>query len=551
MTAGKIKAALPGLIGVFIATSCPAYAAGTPQGNVKSAEQACAALQAMAIAKNRIALPTNGAVVTSAVFVPGSASTQKGYCSVDGEIRPVNPQAGAIHFNVALPVEWNRKAMHLMGGGWDGIVVKGSSPVVGAEHLPTPVQRGYAAFGSDSGHKYSDPDWQANDEAFENFAGDQLRKTHDAAIEIMRRHYGSAPRLTYSSGGSGGGREALYVADRWPELYDGVIAFYPVWSAVGAFIGWIDNAQALAAPGAWSNEAQQAAVSRAVVSKCDGLDGAEDGLLSNVKACHFEPESLRCPASQVSSDNCLSQSQIAGLVQAYATARKLPYTLPNGVDSFFAYDVLDGGAQPRMGKTAPGGAITPDKSFAGPNETAFGAVLSDPFVRLVVMRNPKADLFTFRPDASPQVKERMLYLSRRMDVDPVMKRFIAKGGKILLVHGNADQVHSANWSDEFHRRMVEAYGAEKTRSHLRYYRIAGYGHGIGLRHGASFDFQADLLGALENWVEHGIAPANLEATDDNAQRQRRTRPMCEYPSYPRYKGADDVNAASNFTCAID
>lgn len=538
------------LIGLLVTASGSVNAAPSAQkpSSVPSPEL-CASLKGMEISRDVIAFRTKGAQITSAVYVQGKAPEKADICNVDGTIRPVDPGAPPIKFNVALPARWNGKAMHLMGGGWDGFVVRGASPVVGAEHLTPPVDRGYVAFGSDSGHDYASPDWQKNNEAFENFAGDQLRKTHDAAMAVVRHYYGKGPRLTYSSGGSGGGREALYVADRWPALYDGVIAFYPVWSAVGSFLGWIDNAQALAVPGAWSNEAQQKAISRAVVSQCDALDGAEDGLVADIKGCHVAPESLLCSDPQLGSDTCLSKSQVAGLVNAYGTSRKLPFKLPNEVDSYKAYNVLNGGAQPRMGKTPPGGPITSDKNFAGPNETAFGAVLSDPFVRYVVMRDDKADLFKFKADSSPEVRSRLLYLSRRMDIDPTMKRFFAKGGKVILVHGTSDQVHSADWSDEFYNRVTAAYGPAKGRQHLRYYRIPGFGHGIGLRHGARFDFQADLLTALENWVEKGLAPAELVALDDNVERGKRTRPLCEFPAIPRYRGTGDQNSAASFVCS--
>ncbi|MEJ5979155.1 tannase/feruloyl esterase family alpha/beta hydrolase [Novosphingobium sp. PS1R-30] len=520
---------------------------GQPTTGAAQAARSCEGLQGLTIEASRMALPTGGARITGARTVAASEPGKVGYCSVDGEIRPIDPKGFPIKFNVALPDDWNGKAMHLMGGGWDGFVVSGSSAVVGAEHLPTPLARGYAAFGSDSGHEYRTPDWQANDEAFENFAGNQLRKTHDAAMAIIERRYAARPRLTYATGGSGGGREALYAADRWPELYDGVIAFYPVWSAVGAFSGWIDNAQALASPGAWSNPAQQAAISRAVIDRCDGLDGLVDGLVGDTGACHVDPASLRCPEGKPPSDDCLAPAQVAGLVRAYGTERKLPFRLPNGVDRFHAYNVLNGGAQPRMGKVSPGGPITSDTNFGGANETAFGAVLSDPFVRFAVARDPSADLFSFRADGSAAIKRRMIYLARRMDVDPTMARFVAKGGKILLVHGNSDQVHSADWSDEFHDRMFKAYGPGKGRAHLRYYRVPGFGHGIGLRHGAKFDFQADMLSALEGWVERGTAPADLTATDDTPERNRRTRPLCEYPTYARYQGGAPDLAAS-FRC---
>jgi feruloyl esterase len=46
-------------------------------------------------------------------------------------------------------------------------------------------------------------------------------------------------------------------------------------------------------------------------------------------------------------------------------------------------------------------------------------------------------------------------------------------------------------------------------------------------------------------VERGIAPENLVVTDNNSGR---TRPLCEWPAWPRYDGSGDVKSASSFTC---
>ena len=72
--------------------------------------------------------------------------------------------------------------------------------------------------------------------------------------------------------------------------------------------------------------------------------------------------------------------------------------------------------------------------------------------------------------------------------------------------------------------------------------------GLGHAFGAAFTPGWDSLTALENWVEKGIAPANQIVTD-TAGMPGRTRPLCEYPTWPKYKGAGDVNLASSFTCS--
>jgi feruloyl esterase len=52
---------------------------------------------------------------------------------------------------------------------------------------------------------------------------------------------------------------------------------------------------------------------------------------------------------------------------------------------------------------------------------------------------------------------------------------------------------------------------------------------------------------LEGWVEKGRPPRNLVVTD-TAGVPGRTRPLCDYPTWPRYRGAGDVNEAASFAC---
>ena len=58
------------------------------------------------------------------------------------------------------------------------------------------------------------------------------------------------------------------------------------------------------------------------------------------------------------------------------------------------------------------------------------------------------------------------------------------------------------------------------------------------------------LTALEDWVERGIPPRNQIVTDTLAATRGRTRPLCEYPEWPRFVGGDGANPndASNFVC---
>lgn len=84
-------------------------------------EPSCAELNRMRIPASAISLPTTGGRVQAAVTTTSVVSGQTiGYCQVDADIHPVDPSAPAIKMRLALPHDWNRKAMMFGGGGYNG-----------------------------------------------------------------------------------------------------------------------------------------------------------------------------------------------------------------------------------------------------------------------------------------------------------------------------------------------------------------------------------------------------------------------------------------------
>jgi len=158
----------------------------------------CGQLKGLAIPASAIGLPTGGAVVTETVVVPaaGSGVAALGpYCRVIGEIAPVDPKAPKIRFQVNLPEAWNGKTLMFGGGGYNGLIAAGVGNVpAGPTDRPTPLGRGYATFGSDSGHQAGpagsrDGSFGSNDEALRNFSRDALKKTRDAATIVVQHRY--------------------------------------------------------------------------------------------------------------------------------------------------------------------------------------------------------------------------------------------------------------------------------------------------------------------------------------------------------------------------
>jgi feruloyl esterase len=54
----------------------------------------------------------------------------------------------------------------------------------------------------------------------------------------------------------------------------------------------------------------------------------------------------------------------------------------------------------------------------------------------------------------------------------------------------------------------------------------------------------DSTKALEQWVEQGIAPAQLEGRSANGL----TRPLCPWPQAAEYSGKGDIKDARNWSC---
>jgi feruloyl esterase len=67
------------------------------------------------------------------------------------------------------------------------------------------------------------------------------------------------------------------------------------------------------------------------------------------------------------------------------------------------------------------------------------------------------------------------------------------------------------------------------------------------------DAENDIMGALAQWVEKGVAPDKIIATkfknDDRSQGVARTRPVCPYPQVAKYNGSGSIDDAANFVCA--
>ena len=503
-------------------------------------------------------------------------------CEVDGQMLPIDIASTArpINFRVWLPAEWNRRAAQQGGAGMNGVLpdLRGSAyPIDGR----TPAQWGFVTYGSDSGHQMTPgarggrgpaapgaDDWTLNDEAIRNLGYAQLKKTHDAAMAIVRRAYGEPPRFSYFTGTSQGGREALTVAQRYPQDYDGVIANVPIVNFSSLMLG-PELIRIQEKPLAnWVTRAKVNAIRAEFLRQCDGLDGLTDGVIGNYAACraifdvaegarHRHPwATKRCPGgvdpdpADTSAKACLTDGQIATLELVYSRYR-FATPLSNNVTTFGMW----------VPNTDPSGSgLITDARFSGQEgaapDAAMHAHLGVLGVTGFLMRDLTANPLDYR-EGGP-LNDRRKTLSMVLDsTDPDLRAFARRGGKMIVTIGTNDTLASPGAQLDYYQAVIDRMGRRAVDDFARFFVIPQANHGLAA-------VTADVDGAgqtiartplpsayerfavLVDWVERKVTPA-MSLTVTGADR---SMPLCSYPSYPKYVNGPAPVAAS-YRCATE
>jgi hypothetical protein len=526
-----------------IALFCLGTAAGSVSAAVAQSPQvSCEGLAGVQIPAARIGLPTGGASLTSAERMTPAAGPP--YCRVEGAIHPVDPQAPDIGFAVAIPDDWNGGAWHLGGGGVNGVIpnLTTTGPVARVPGAPSLLEQGYATFGGDSGHQGRGTDWVRNDEAWLNFAYEQLKKTHDAAQAVLALFEGREAETNYFAGSSQGGREGLEVVARYPEDYDGVIVAVPLAYSQGLLIDPTVKMLTQAQPGAWIPPAKHPIIQVAVIGACDGLDGLDDGMISDPVGCggrldvplaQSPMQVLRCPGGGDTGETCLSDPQLATL-HSLQTSVRWPYALPNGKSDWPGWG--PGSETALLSRTEP------DRQ-AGAGNFGIGAGVQ----RQLFGGSEDYSLYEFD---MTELRPRLEALSQELDVPPDWSRFFARGGKLIWVAGALDNISNPRAQMRLYDDVVAANGEAAVERAVRFYVLPMGDHGTGSRNagGQAMPSVWNGVGALRDWVERDVAPPDapeIARFEDGVIAA--TRPLCRYPAYPRYMGGDPTWAAA-FAC---
>ncbi len=513
------------------------------QAGLQKPAKACPSLAGMQI---------EDTVILSAKEVPEGAPLgsigpmpvppQPAHCVVEGEINKHKGPDGNEYgdrFQLRLPDAWSGRFLFQGGGGLDGMI----NPAVGPARpgFKSALARGYAVVSTDGGHQGKNPGdatFGADPQAREDY---QFRSTDlvaPVAKKIIADYYGSAPHRSYMAGCSNGGREAMLAAQRYPELFDGIIAGDPAFDLTRAAIGeaWFSikmagiapkNANGLPMLSQAFSDSDLKLITNAVLKQCDDLDGLKDGLIDNPDNCHFNPGALQCKAEKNAS--CISPDQVRALQTTFAGPRD---SRGNALYSDWPYD--SGLAQPGWRAWILGNEQMP----------AINVLIYPEFVNHVALApgdSPVQNAFSFDFDKDPPRINKSANLINADSTD--LSSFLKRGGKLILYTGMSDPVFSANDLIHYYRRLAEKSGGlASTRKFVRLFRIPGMNHCAG---GPALDDFDDLT-AIEQWVEKGVAPDQLIAA--GAAFPGRSRPLCAFPGISKYKGTGSSEDAANFAC---
>ena len=493
------------------------------------------------------------------------------HCLVKGKMHERKGSDGrdyAIGFEMRLPDAWNGRFYYQGNGGLDGAVVPalgalGGGPLTGA------LMQGFAVISSDAGHSGPQtPFFGLEPQARLDYGYQAVEKLTPMAKQLIQGAYGKGPDRSYIGGCSNGGRHAMVAAARLGDAYDGYLVGAPGYRLPYAALAQIWGAQQwlpLATPGATIKNplnpngtlvdlasaftpAERQTVAKAVLAKCDALDGAQDGMVQATQACQarFNVQQDVPTCSGERNGACLTPGQKNVIASVFSGAQT-----PQGHKIYAAFPY--------------------DPGLAGANWGTWkftDALIRDPLALNTIFSVPPSPVDPLKDN----IDKRLAMFSATNDTyresgwslmvppgqdNPInLAPLRARGAKIVLYHGVADAIFSAEDTRQWVERVGAATGQPAT-DFARYFPVPGMNH---CSAGLSTD-QFDLLTPLVQWVEQGVAPQAVTAqvrgagnpggvntelpADWSAQR---SRPLCAYPTVATYNGSGSLEEARNFSC---
>jgi len=519
---------------LFVALSGPAIVAAPVL-----AQDNCANL-----AKQKL----DNVTITSAVFIndpggftlpqtPGMFGTPPGlkttaqFCRVTGFIEPA--RNSHISFEVWLPPadKWNNRYFGVGNPAFEGAIKY--------QGLKKAVEEGYATASTDTGHQDPGHEWALGQpERLVDWTHRAVHETTVVAKSIIKAYYGKPQKYAYWDNCHNGGRQGLTEAQLYPDDFDGIVAGDPAYylthlQAGSEYLSWLNLKDGMNSP-SYIPPSKYPAMHKAVMDACDALDGVKDNAIEDPTRCRFDPTAIQCTGAD--DESCLTPAQVETARRIYAGAR-----FNDGTQIYSGFE--------------PGSELLWEAMIKGP-EPLF---INNGFFKYIAFENPDWDFRTFDIDADTRkIDKRLGPVINHTQTD--LTAFKESGGKLILYQSWNETWVPPRTAVKYYKDVIKTMGGEdKTKDFFRLFMVPDCGMCP-----AMFPGTFDALGAVQKWVEEGVAPDQIKTTyfDQNAMFRERagmqdapvsvqtikTRPVCAYPEVAIYKGSGDTKDATNFEC---
>ncbi|HEX2920107.1 MAG TPA: tannase/feruloyl esterase family alpha/beta hydrolase [Bacteroidales bacterium] len=518
-----------------------------------------------------------------------ATSNSPAYAVVEGSIFPVDENGYPINFRVLLPANWSRRSIQSGGGGMNGSITvrEGRNPL---------VAKGFVNYGSDSGHQAggmpgmpgqgggasniakgpgSGNEWALNDEAIRNLGYMQMKKTHDAAMVIIKRLYGELPAYNYYQGASQGGREGLAVAQRYPKDYNGILSDVPIVSFSNLMLApELIRIQEIPLNN-WVPATKTNAVRAEFLRQCDNLDGISDGIINNYVDARAlfdvtdgvgpaDPwAALRVSSDPDPKDATVSAKLTDGMIKTLEfvySPYKFKEPLAFGTKSFGMWipNVEPDGFGLISGERYKGQEGAPENAQVHSNLGVLG-------VTGFLMHDINGNPLDYKENA--EMLKRRKQLSEWLDAtNPDLSEFYKNGGKIIMTVGTNDNIASSGAQLDYYQSLINAMGEKKLDQFARMFVVPQAGHGLS---GRSYSVNGegkpvevkqipspngdDKLDLLISWVEKNQSPAKTLIIDDKGRIKKEAEGkgylLCSYPQYPKYTSGPTDQVSSYVSAA--
>ena len=451
---------------------------------------------------------------------PNPFATLPAFCRVQATLRPSADSDIKMELWMPVAASWNGKFRGTGNGGLGG------GAVVNANPLANGVRLGYATAGNNTGHEGDSSYAIDHPEKIKDFG---YRAAHEMVVvskALIKAHYDAPLKYSVIAEGGGGTIAALSAAQRYPEDYD-VIAVTGMSSHLsrhtfGQMWYW-QATHEMQDGGSMLTPKEYGVLHQAALGACDAKDGLKDGLIGDPEHCKVDVVALVCGIKR--NTDCLTKPQADAALKIYQgpinPRTKQEIYSPMYPGSELGWGQLAGGAQP------------------------LGIPVE--FFKYFVFKDPKWDYKT-----RPMNFDSDVALADRPDiaavnaVDPDLRKFFARGGKLLLVEGWSDSSVPPKVAINYYKAVVDKTGARPVRESMRFFMVPGMGHGVGTTGEENFNY--DALGVIEQWKQTGKAPEELVFDHYKNGMMVGKRLVCQYPKVPTYKGSGNTEDPASFVC---